>query len=73
MNIIAQKKEIIQRINEEQDEFVIHAIKEMLDANKISQDPVLNQQLNLAIMEADNGDMQPYEVVSAEFRKKYHS
>jgi hypothetical protein len=73
MNIIAEKKEIIQRINEEQDEFVIHAIKELLDSGKglLDSDPELDRQLELAITEADNGDLVPYGEVLAEFKKKY--
>jgi hypothetical protein len=73
MNIIAEKKEIIQRINEEQDEFVIHAIKELLDSGKglLDADPELDRQLELAIKEADNGDFVPYGEVLAEFKKKY--
>lgn len=73
MNITAEKKEIIQRINEEQDEFVIHAIKELLDSGKglLDADPELDRQLELAIKEADNGDLAPYWDVLAEFKKKY--
>jgi hypothetical protein len=73
MNINAEKKEIIQRINEEQDEFVIHAIKELLDSGKglLDSDPELDRQLELAITEADNGDLVPYGEVLAEFKKKY--
>ncbi len=73
MNIIAEKKEIIQRINEEQDEFVIHAIKELLDSGKglLDADPELDRQLDLAMKEADNDELLPYEEVLAEFRKKY--
>lgn len=73
MNITAEKKEIIQRINEEQDEFVIHAIKELLDSGKglLDSDPELDRQLELAITEADNGDLVPYGEVLAEFKKKY--
>jgi hypothetical protein len=71
MNIIAEKKEIIQRINEEQDEFVIHAIKELLDSGNRLIDPELNRQLDLAIKDADNDDLLPYEEVLAEQRNKY--
>ena len=73
MNINAEKKEIIQRINEEQDEFVIHAIKELLDSGKglLDSDPELDRQLELAITDADNGDLAPYGEVLAEFKKKY--
>ncbi len=73
MNITAEKKEIIQRINEEQDEFVIHAIKELLDSGKglLDSDPELDRQLELAITEANNGDLVPYGEVLAEFKKKY--
>ena len=73
MNIIAEKKEIIQRINEEKDEFVIHAIKELMDSGKglLYSDPELDRQLDLAIKEADNDDLLPYEDILAEFRKKY--
>lgn len=73
MNIVAEKKEIIKRITEEQDEFVIHAIKEMLDAAKVlhDNDPELNKELNLAIEEADNGQGRPHDEVWAEIRKRY--
>jgi hypothetical protein len=73
MNIIAEKKEIIQRINEEQDEFVIHAIKEMLDAGRglHDHDPELDQQLDIAIKEADNGEGRPHDEVWAEVKKRH--
>ena len=73
MNIVAEKKEIIQRINEEQDEFVIHAIKEMLDAAKglHDHDPELERELNIAISEADNGKGRAHNEVWAEVRKRY--
>jgi hypothetical protein len=73
MNIVAEKKEIIKRITEEQDEFVIHAIKEMLDAAKVlhDHDPELDKELSLAIKEADNGQGRPHDEVWAEVRKRY--
>lgn len=73
MNIVAEKKEIIKRITEEQDEFVIHAIKEMLDAAKVlhHHDPELDKELDLAIKEADNGEGRPHDEVWAEVRKRY--
>ena len=75
MNIIAEKEEIIQRISEEQNEAVIHAVKEILDAdwhttqNKF--DPDLERELDIAIEEADSGKGRPHEEVWAEIRKRY--
>jgi hypothetical protein len=76
MNIIAEKQEIIQRISEEQDESVIHAIKEMLDADwsnmQNKYDPNLERELDLSIKEADNGEGRPHEEIWAEIRKRYN-
>ena len=75
MNIVAEKKEIIQRISEEQDESVIRAIKEILDADwkgaQSKYDPDLERELDLAILEAERGEGRPHEEVWAEVKKRY--
>jgi len=75
MNIRAEKEEIIHRINEEQDESVIHAIKEILDAdwtntqNKYDAD--LERELDLSIKEADKRQGWPHQEVWAEIRERH--
>jgi hypothetical protein len=75
MNIDAEREEIIQRISKEQDESVIHAVKEILDADWINTqnkyDSDLDKELDIAIKEADNGGGRPHEEVWGEIRKKY--
>jgi hypothetical protein len=74
MNIIAEKAEIMRRISEEQDESVIHAVKEILDnASGVHfiYDEALERELEISIEEADNGEELPFEEVSARLRKKY--
>jgi len=72
MNMTAEKKEIVRRINDEQDVSVINAVKDLLDAwNLHPTDAAMKRELDLAIKEADNGELIPYEEVLAEFRKKY--
>ena len=74
MNITAKKNEIVKRIYEETDEFVIHTIKELLDISR-STHPTTNitleQELDQAIKEADRGELLSYNDVLVEFRKKY--
>jgi len=72
MNLTAEKEEIVRCINDEQDESVINAVKDLLDAwNLHPANEALERELDLAIKEADNGELIPYEEVLAEFRKKY--
>jgi len=75
MNIVAEKEEIIQRISEEQDESVIQAIKEILDADwkgaQNKYDPELEKELDLAIQEAERGEGRPHEEVWTEVKKRY--
>ncbi len=74
MDIIAEKIEIVQRINEEQDASVIHAVKHFLDnlhnVHPENEDAI-NRELDDAINEADRGELLLYENVLAEFRNKY--
>ena len=73
MNISAQKEEILRRINDEQNASVIYAVKDLLDAWSLqpANDEAVKRELDLAVIEADNGELLPYEEVLAEFRKKY--
>jgi len=73
MNIVAEKEEIVKRIYGEQDVSVIHAVKDLLDAWNLQpfSDEALERELDLAIKEADNGELIPYEEILADFRKKY--
>ena len=64
----------MRRISEEQDESVIHAVKEILDnasATHPIYDEMLQKELEISIKEADNGEELPFEEVSARLRKKY--
>ncbi len=61
MNIMAEKDEIVKRISGEQDASVIHAVKDLLDSFHLQPagNAALNRELDLAIIEADNGELIP--------------
>jgi hypothetical protein len=75
MSITTEKDEIVKRIYEEKDEFVIHAIKELLDSSSSTHpanNEALEREIDQAIKEADNGELLSYNDVLAEFRKKHN-
>ncbi len=75
MNIAAEKKAIIKRVDEVHDISLIKAIKNLLDfglSNQISNtDAALEKAIEEGIRQADNGEVRPHKEVWAEIRNRY--
>ena len=71
MNIAAEKEELIKRISQEKDEFVIDAVKDLLDFAHTMNDPQLEAELEIALKQSDNREVRPHDVVWAEIRNRY--
>ena len=74
MKLTIEKEELIRRICEEEDRYVIQAIKDLLDHPEstwpVSND-ALDRELDISLAQANNGEEVSAEEVLAEFRKKY--
>ena len=73
--MIAEKEEILKRILNEEDPTVIHALKELLDnvsGIHMGNEKLLNQELDEAIKEADEGDLIPYGDIRSKLAEKYN-
>jgi hypothetical protein len=69
MSLTVEKEELVKRINEERDSSVIHAINDLLD---VIHDEALEKELEIALLEADNGKGISHEVVWNEIKNRYH-
>ena len=71
MNIASEKEEIIKRINEVKDLFVIDAVKDLLDFAQAMNDTKLDEEIEIAVRQSDNREVRPHDVVWAEIRNRY--
>jgi len=71
MNIVAEKKEIIKRLNEVEDLSVIDAVKDLLDFAQTMNDDKLEAELEIALKQSDNREVSPHHEVWAEIRNRY--
>ena len=75
MNIAAEKKAIIKRVDEVHDISLIKAIKNLLDFGLSNQSnshyAALDSAIEEGIRQADNGEVRPHKEVWAEIRNRY--
>ena len=71
MNIASEKEEIIKRINEVKDLFVIDAVKDLLDFAQAMNDTKLDEEIEIAVRQSDNREVRTHDVVWAEIRNRY--
>ena len=70
MNIAAEKKELILRLNGVEDISVLNAVKYFLDFAQTTHNLQLEKELEIGIKQSDNREVRPHQVVWAENRNR---